>query len=135
MILLLFVGRLLICICLSNTSSFIFSSYLIFLLCCSLSHLPRRQSHQRISMESLQRQRSFLLLLCLMTGILVNVLWVYHGGVVVPMRYVGGTSLMVVGMGMQSVFPVPMGLQINAFPEVFGHVGVNFKGGRNMKIL
>ena len=40
----------------------------------------------------------------------------------VPVRYVGGTSLMVVGMGMQSVFPVPMGFQMNAFPKVFGQI-------------
>ena len=40
----------------------------------------------------------------------------------VPVRYVGGTSLMVVGMGMQSVFPVPVGFQRNAFPVVFGHM-------------
>ena len=40
----------------------------------------------------------------------------------VPVRYVGGTSLEVAGMGMQSVFPVPVGFQINAFPVVFGHM-------------
>ena len=40
----------------------------------------------------------------------------------VPMRHVGGSGVMVVGMGMQSVFPVPVGFQINAFPVVFGHM-------------
>ena len=45
----------------------------------------------------------------------MNVLWVYHGGVVVPVRYVGGGGIVqsaavvvqVSGMGMESVFPVP----------------------------
>ena len=46
----------------------------------------------------------------------------------VPMRHVGGLGLVVAGMGMESVFPVPIpgkmedGFQINAFPVVFGHI-------------
>ena len=40
----------------------------------------------------------------------------------VPMRYVGATRLEIAGMEMQSVFPVPVGFQINAFPVVFGHM-------------
>jgi len=62
------------------------------------------------------------------------VLLVLECGVVVPMRYVGGRGILIIalchgtGMGMQSVFPVPgkkmddLGFQINAFPEVFGHM-------------
>jgi len=42
------------------------------------------------------------------------------------MRHVGGLRLEVAGMGMESVFPVPgkmeVGFQMNAFPEVFGHI-------------
>jgi len=44
------------------------------------------------------------------------------------MRHVGGLRLEVAGMGMESVFPVPIpgkledGFQINAFPEIFGHI-------------
>ena len=109
------VGRLLICLSQHHTQHFFFlSSY--FFLTPFLRTTPsrtRRRSHQRISMESLQR--SFLLLRVLLTKPQVNV--VFHLMVVVLVQHVGVcmTLLMEAGVVTQFVFPM-----VNAFPRMCG---------------
>ena len=113
------VGRLLICLSQHHTQHFFFlSSY--FFLTPFLRTTPsrtRRRSHQRISMESLQRSFLFLLLRVLLglTQPQVNV--VFHLVVVVVVHHVGVcmTLLMEAGMVTQFVFPM-----VNAIPRMCG---------------
>ena len=113
------VGRLLICLSQHHTQHFFFlSSY--FFLTPFLRTTPSRtrsQSHQRISIQSLQR--SFLLLRVLLglTKPQVNV--VFHLMVVVVVQHVGLRMTLLIEAGVVTQFVFPM-VKAFAFPGIRG---------------